>query len=136
MGINFAKDLANKLNSDVTSLTLGSNLFHSVKLSDDTTFPDQMVAIYPTYSGSAKRCFGNAKEIRYVKAMILVRSNTNSFESTFDLTEEIWETLQTSNLSPYKDIKFSSSGFEEQNEDESNRYIFKCEIEGWYVRTP
>jgi len=136
MIVNFPKDLAYYLNSNMTELTLGTNLAYNTKIKDNDKYPDKMVSIFSMLPKRSERIFCNKNEVRYVKAKIIIRSDPNDFNSAHKLSEEIWEELQTSanNIYPYEDIYWKYSGFEQNDPDEEKRYTFTCYIEGWYQR--
>ena len=136
MGVNFAKDIATKLNTS-TTLTLGTNLFYNTKLPDNDALPDRLVVVYNGLPKKPNRCFGLNTEQVYKRATIIIRSDINgSYETIEALGEEIYAALQSFSNTTWQDIYFKFGGFGQEMIDEQNRYIWSSEVEGWYNRTP
>lgn len=134
--MNFPKDLATYLNNNISSLTLGTNLFYNTPMKDNDIIPDKAVFIYNAPSGQPDRSFNGCVEIRYPKAVIIVRSDKegtgtgNELEEANDLSELIYSTLQSSNITGYKDIKFTNSIFQQIAKDDENRHPFTNIVQG------
>jgi len=144
-GVNFPKDLATFLDTNIATLRLVStsavsvspnnNLFYNVRMLDNDSLPSNIVCIFSTKPRRASRSFSGCKELRYKRATILVRGDINgSNEDIEDLCETIYETLQSANLGSYKDVVFRD-GFEQMTIDEQSRYIWVADIDAWYERT-
>jgi len=136
--MNFTKDLANFLTANVP----GINVYYNTKVKDNDVIPDLAVFIYSYAGKKPDRCFGNRVEVRHPRAFIQVRSNIegsidgNELEDAWDLTETIYETLQTADLPGYEDVKFMDGNFEQGNKDDQNRTIWAAKIEGFINRNP
>ena len=135
--MNFPKDLAVRLDGELTELTLNTNLTYNSKIPDNNVIPDLFVAIYSSSPKKASRNFSNKCEVRYKAAMILVRSGNESgnYEAAEDLCDKIYTTLQSKLFGDYQDVVFKSD-FSEGNKDEQNRYTWTASIEAWYNRNP
>lgn len=136
--MNFAKDLATYLQTNVASLTIGTNLFYNVEIKDNDVIPDLAVFIYTYIGGRPDRSFGGRCEVRYPRCIIAVRSNVegsidgDEIDDAFELSETIYTTLQSADITGYEDSKFSYSNFQKKSKDEQNRHIFVNRIEGFY----
>ena len=140
--MNFPKDIATFINNNISSLTLGTNLFYNTPIKDNDVIPNLSVFVYNASSSKPDRSFNGCVEIRYPKVIILVRSNIegsidgNELETANDITESIYSLVQSATITGYKDIKFMNSIFQQVNKDDENRHIFSNTVQGMKVSTP
>lgn len=140
--MNFPKDLATYIGNNISSLTLGDNLFYNTPIKDNDVIPNKSVFIFSTSNKKPDRSFGGCIEIRYPKVVILVRSDIegsidgNELETANDLTESIYTTIQSATIAGYEDIVVMNSVFQQINKDDENRHIFSNTVQSMKASTP
>lgn len=117
-----ATDLATEIASQVGSLTLGTNLFHSMIRAADSHVPRDSVFVWGSGGPAPLRSMGDPDEVR--TAMVLIRVRSAKYVDGSNLAHSIMNLLRGDDISTYLDVNSAASGPTAMGEDSDGNHYF------------
>ncbi len=117
-----ATDLATEIAAQVASLTLGTNLFHSMIRARDSNVPNDSVFVWGSGGPAPLRSMGDPDEIRV--AMVIIRVRSAKYKDGSDLAHSIVNLLRGDNVATYLDVAVASSEPTAMGEDPDGNHYF------------
>ena len=121
-----ATDLATEIASQVASLTLGTNLFHSMIRAADSNVPRDSVFVWGSGGLPPLRTMGDSDEIRM--ALVIVRVRSAKYADGSVLARSIMNLLRGDDVSTYLEVKTASSEPSALGEDSDGNHFFGIEF--------
>lgn len=120
-----ATDLATEIGTQVGSLTLGTNLFHSMIRASDSNVPKNSVFVWGSGGLVPLRTMGEPDEIR--TALVHVRVRNSKREDGSDLAHSIMDLLRGDIVSTYLEVTVATSEPASLGEDSDGSHYFGFE---------
>lgn len=120
-----ATDLATEIGTQVASLTLGTNLFHSMIRASDSNVPKDSVFVWGSGGLPPLRTMSDPDEIRTALVHVRVRSAKSDDGST--LAHSIMNLLRGDDISTYLEVIAAGSEPATLGEDSDGNHYFGFE---------
>lgn len=121
-----AEALATEIGTQVGSLTLGTNLFHSTIRAPDGTIPENSVFAWDGGGAPPLRTMSEPDEVR--KSVILVSVRNTKYGTGSDLAILIMNSLRAQSISTYLDLELMNSAPRSLGQDEEGLHHFGLEF--------
>ncbi len=118
--------LATEIGTQVGSLTLGTNLFHSTIRAPDVAIPENCVFAWNGGGALPLRTMSEPDEIR--KAVILVSVRNTKYATGNSLAISIMDSLRAQNIATYLDLELVNSAPRSLGQDEEGLHHFGLEF--------
>ncbi len=117
-----AEDLATEIATQIGSLTLGTNIFHSMMRAPDSVVPKACVFVWGSGGPAPERTMGDPDEIRRAIVSVQVRNPKHKLGS--DLIHEIVDALRGDDIATYLEVKVGMSEPLSFGQDTDGLHIF------------
>ena len=121
-----AKALATEIGTQVGSLTLGTDLFHSTIRAPDGTVPKNCVFAWDGGGAPPLRTMSEPDEVR--KAVILVSVRNRKYKTGSDLAISIMNSLRAQSIATYLDLELMNSAPRSLGQDAEGLHHFGLEF--------
>ena len=120
-----AEDLATEIATQVGSLTLGTNIFHSSIRAPGKSIPKDSVFVWGDSGRPPLRTMGDSEEIR--TAVVHVRVRDPKFKTGSDLAHSIMDLLRGDDVSTYLEVKVAISEPRSMGQDSDGNHLLGME---------
>ena len=117
-----ATAVATEIGTQVGSLTLNTNLFHSMIRAPDTLIPRDCVFVWDGAGAPPLRTMGEPDEIR--RSVVLVNVRSAKYKSGSDLAILIMNSLRAKSIATYLDLALATSSPRALGQDSDGLHHF------------